>query len=47
MDRSKDLVYIKSGGRRIALYAELGGYFSPTASLDDGRFRTFHPRCPA
>jgi len=41
MERSKDIVYIKSGGRRIALYAELGGYFSPDGQLDDGRFRTF------
>ena len=41
MDRSKDLVYIKSGGRSVSLYAELGGYFSPDGQLNDGRFRVF------
>jgi len=33
------MVYIKSGGRQIALYAELGRYFSPDGSLDETAFR--------
>jgi len=33
------MVYIKSGGRQIALYAELGRYFSPDGSLNEAAFR--------
>ena len=37
----KDIVHIKSGGRRIALYAELGRYFSPVGRLNESEFRAF------
>lgn len=32
---------LKSGGRRIGLYAELGRYFAPDGSLNEPAFRTF------
>lgn len=32
---------VKSGGRRIELYAELGSYFSPDGSLNEPAFRSF------
>jgi len=34
-------IYVRSGGRRIALYAEVGGYFSPDGQLDAQAFRRF------
>ena len=37
----ENIIHIKSGGRRIALYAELGKYFLPTGSLNGPAFRKF------
>lgn len=37
----EDIFHIRSGGRRIELYAELGRYFTPAGSLDEPRFRSF------
>lgn len=36
-----ETVYIKSGGRRIPLYAELGKYFLPDGSLKETALRSF------
>jgi AcrR family transcriptional regulator len=33
--------HVRSGGRQISLYAELGGYFSPEGVLNEGEFRKF------
>jgi len=35
----EEMVYIKSGGRQITLYAELGRYYSPDGSLNEAAFR--------
>ena len=35
------MAHVRSGGRRIALYAELGGYFSPDGRLNEAVFRDF------
>jgi TetR/AcrR family transcriptional regulator, fatty acid metabolism regulator protein len=37
----ENIILIKSGGRRIELYAELGKYFLPTGSLNEPVFRKF------
>jgi len=34
-------IYVRSGGRRIALYAEVGSYFSPDGRLNEPVFRQF------
>lgn len=36
-----EMVYIRSGGRRIELYAELGGYFSSDGRLKQAELRAF------
>ncbi len=36
-----EVTYIKSGGRRLSLYAEIGKYFFPDGQLDEGAFRQF------
>ena len=36
-----DMLHIKSGGRRIEFYAELGSYFSADGRLDEPRLRSF------
>ena len=41
MSTQQNIIYIKSGGQRIALYAELGSYFSPDGTLNEPAFRTF------
>jgi AcrR family transcriptional regulator len=41
MTPSDSLANIRSGGRRIALYAELGGYFLPDGQLNGPAFRAF------
>ena len=37
----QDKTHIRSGGRRIELYAELGGYFYPDGRLNEDAFRAF------
>lgn len=37
----KDMLHIRSGGRRIELYAELGSYFSADGRLDEPKLRAF------
>lgn len=34
-----DMIHVRSGGRRIALYAELGRYFSPDGRLNEPELR--------
>jgi TetR/AcrR family fatty acid metabolism transcriptional regulator len=41
MANQDEMSHIRSGGRRIELYAELGGYFSPDGHLDEPKFRSF------
>ncbi len=38
---NQDMRHIKSGGRRLGFYAELGRYFSPDGSLNEAEFRQF------
>lgn len=35
------MAHVRSGGRQISLYAELGGYFSPDGELLEEEFRAF------
>jgi AcrR family transcriptional regulator len=38
---NQDMRHIKSGGRRLGLYAELGRYFTPDGRLNEPEFRQF------
>ena len=39
--KNETMAHVRSGGRQIALYAELGGYFSPGGELREEEFRAF------
>jgi len=39
--KSEAMAHVRSGGRQISLYAELGGYFSPDGELHEEEFRRF------
>lgn len=39
--KNKVIAHVRSGGRQISLYAELGGYFSPEGELREEEFRKF------
>ncbi len=38
---NQDMRHIKSGGRRLGFYAELGRYFTPDGRLNEAEFRQF------
>ena len=38
---SQEMRHIKSGGRRLGFYAELGRYFTPDGRLNESEFRSF------
>lgn len=38
---TQDMRHIKSGGRRLGFYAELGRYFTPDGRLNEAEFRQF------
>ena len=39
--KNEVMPHLRSGGRQISLYAELGGYFSPEGELHEEKFRSF------
>lgn len=39
MKKHDEMIHIKSGGRQIGLYADLGGYFYPDGNLNESAFR--------